>query len=73
MFNRLNYNITFHQSPQNSWLLCISQLYSGIQKDQLNIGNPNTCAEVKLRLLLFMPTLEIVCRETEAFNTVISG
>ena len=40
-------------------------------KRLVKLGNINTCAEVKL--CLFMPALEIVCRKTEVLNTVSSG
>ena len=51
--------------------LRVSQLCSEIQKDQLTIGNPNTCAEIKL--CLFKPALEIVCCQTEVLDIVSSG
>ena len=38
----------------------------GYPKGPVELGNPNTCAEVKL-CFFFMPTLEIVCRETKVF------
>ena len=34
-------------------------------KESLELGNTNTCAEVKLCLILFILAKEIVCRETE--------
>ena len=34
-------------------------------------GNLNTCAETKLCLFLFMPALEIVCRETKVLKQLV--
>ena len=51
----------------------VYQLYSEIRKRTIEPGNPNICVEAKLYLFLFMPTLEIVCCETEVLETVISG
>ena len=34
-------------------------------------GNPNTCEETKLCLFLFMPALEIVCRETKVLKQLV--
>ena len=45
----------------------------GNSKGPVKQANLNTCAKVKLCLFLFMPALEIVCRETEVLNTVSSG
>ena len=39
----------------------------------VELGNPNTCAEAKLCLFLFMAALEIVCCETEIFKTISFG
>ena len=39
-------------------------------KGQVELDNPNICAEVKLCLFLFMPALEIVCRDTKILTTV---
>ena len=38
-------------------------------KGPVELGNPNTCAEVKLYLFLFTSALKIVCRETKVFET----
>ena len=39
----------------------------------VEVGNPNTCAEVKLCLFLFMPALKIIKNsETELFETFTS-
>ena len=45
----------------------------GNPKGPVKPGNPNTCAEIKLRLFLFTSVLEIACRETEVLKTVSSG
>ena len=50
----------------------MSQILLGNQKGPIKLDNPNTSAEVKLFLFLFMAQ-EIVCCETEVFNTVSSG
>ena len=42
-------------------------------KGIIKLGNPNTCAEVKLCLFLFTLTLEIACHETKVLKTVSSG
>ena len=42
----------------------------GDPRGPVELGNPNTCAEVKLCLFLFTSALEIICRETEILNTV---
>ena len=41
----------------------------GDLKRPFELGNPNTCAEVKL-CCFFMPAQKIVCRDTEVLNTV---
>ena len=41
-------------------------------KKPVELGYPNTCAEAKLRLFLFIPALEIVCSETKVHKTVSS-
>ena len=45
----------------------------GNTKGPVELDIPNTCAEVKLCLFLFMPAQEIVCRKTEVLKTVSSG
>ena len=37
-------------------------------KGPVELGNLNTCAEVKLCCYFFMPALEIGCRETEVLK-----
>ena len=65
----------FFKQKRQSTKTFVSKLYSVIRKDKYSrtIGNPNTCAEVKLCLFLFMPALKVVCRKTEALNTANSA
>ena len=51
----------------------LSQTLLGNQKEPVELGNPNSCVEVKLCLLRNYPAQEIVYRETKVLNTVRSG
>ena len=43
----------------------------GNPKGPLELGNPNTCAETKLCLNLFISAQEVVCYEPEAFVLLV--
>ena len=52
----------------------LSETLLGNSRGPVEVGNPSTCAEVKLCLLfLFILAQEIVCRKTEIFNRANSG
>ena len=51
-------------------MITVSTLLGNL-KGLVELDSPNTCAEVKLFLFLFMPALEIVCRETEVLKQLI--
>ena len=40
--------------------------------EPVELDNPNTCSKAKC-IFLFMLVVEVVCRKTEVFETVISG
>ena len=53
-------------------ILSVTTLLGNL-KEPVELGDPITCANVKLCLFLFMPALEIVFRETKVLKTVSSG
>ena len=55
-------NCILHQEA-----LCSKRLYNNFTQEskKTQLGCPNTCAEVKLFLFLFIPALEIVLHQTE--------
>ena len=56
--------LTIHFSPHVTALL-------GNPKGPVELGHPNTCAEVKLCLFLFIPAQEIVCSEVKVLKQLV--
>ena len=51
--------------------ICLTLLEN--PKRPIELGNSNTCAEVKLCFIFIIPAQEIVCGEIEVLNIVNSG
>ena len=49
----------------------MSQTLFGNPNEPVELGNPNTCAETKLCLILFYSAQEVVCYEPEAFIQLV--
>ena len=49
-----------NKQSSNYQEMCLSQISFGNPKGPVELGNPNTCAETKLCLILFIPPQEVV-------------